>query len=346
MFRWLVFALGVAALAAGGAAYHLQTFPGLDMPVLIAGFGLLLLASSALLGIQTGSLPAKLVLDNRQGALVVHEARGATAALGYGDIERVGLRFRGRGRVLVALIRANGAFWDLFRTRRRGLADEMGQRVRNFLEQSRRKERTYPALPTRLRTESANDASTVYWKDSLVPRASLWIFAFMSGMALMLIGGLIRAGLTLEIALAGPGAALFLFALYLGYSLIFGERGLRVSRQAISFGFTRGGGWVEQKSMPLSDVRAILYSFDAYGGIPQLLLPDAELLPKIVGTDPLSSTRSMTAGLVRVAGDLRAGWKVFRIALPGLTASEALALEFWLERALRDAGAGESLFRG
>lgn len=344
VFSWLVFLLGVVAAIGGPAVWYLRYYAGIDMPVLITGFGILLIAGSFLLRMQIAALPAKLTLDNRRGVLEIAEDDGRSFALGYGDIQRVALRMRGRGRVVVTLVRTNGAYWDLFRTNRRNFASEMGRRVENFLAQGRRKERTYPTPGEVFTIETgeslnANDPATgVYWSDRLMPRAAFWIFALLAGLAVLLAGALLRAQYSLPVAAGVPGAILGAFAVYLLYGLAIGKRGLRIGADgALSAGFVRGGRWISRQSVDRANIQAVLHSFDMYGGIPQLLLPDAELLPRIIGQlQSGDSAANRRGGLARMTADLRAGLRVFRVSLSGLSAGDALALEFFVERALRE----------
>lgn len=334
VFRWLILLTGGVALFAGPALNYFEFYRGIDMPVMIVGFGILLIAAGALLRIQTRSLPAALILDNRRGILEILENDGRVFGLGYGDIERVGLRMRGRGRVIVALIRKNGAYWDLFRTNRRSIASEMGTRVQTFIEQGRRKERTYPAPPDPLFTVSSGPAA-IYWKDQLIAGASSWIFLLLAGLAILVAGGLLRADLSLAIAAGAPAILMSVFALYLIYGLWLDKRGVRFDATELSYGFTRRGDWVSQKSVALDQIAGVLYSFDMYGGIPEILLPDADLYPRVTGLE--GETQAPTQGrLARIKADLRAGLRVFRLSLSGLSVGDALALEFWLEGTLRD----------
>ncbi|MCR9140949.1 MAG: hypothetical protein NXI24_01655 [bacterium] len=346
VFRWLVSVLGVAALCAGPALYYGEYLRALDLPVMLAGFGLLLIAAGQLLGIQIRSLPAAMALDNRRGVLEIREHDGREFSLGYGDIERVALRMRGRGRVVVALIRSNGAYWDLYRTNRRSTASEVGTRIQNFIQQGRRKERTYPDPGEGF--EEAQDPTAIYWRDRLMPRASLWVFWLIAGMATLAGGFLLRAEFSLNVAAGLPAIALGLFAAFLLFGLWFDRRGIRVCEAGFEYGFARRDQWVTRKSIDFADIADELYNFDMYGGVPEILLPDAELYPRITGRDapaagsgagqsPAASSKSKIGQeLARIKADARAGLRVARFTLSGVGAGDALALEFWLQKQRRE----------
>ncbi|MEQ9366675.1 MAG: hypothetical protein RIF32_20720 [Leptospirales bacterium] len=345
VFRWLVLLLGVVAVCAGPAFYYLKYVRGFELPLMIAGFGILLIAAGELLRIQFRGLPAVMALDNRKGVLEIQERDGRVFALGYGDIERVALRMRGRGRMIVSLIRKNGAYWDLFRTNRRSSASAVGNRVQNFLDQGRRKERTYPA-PGAGFTQTTDPAG-IYWRDRLTSRASAWIFLLLTGVGLLVAGFLLRADLSRELAFGAPAVGLGVLAAYLAYALRFDRRGLRIEARGLSYGFTRGDDWISRKSIDFDQIVGVLYNFDMYGGPPELLIPDVELYPRITGRDlsttgagngPRTSGAKSTAGagLARIKADLRAGLRVPRLGLSGVGAGDALALEFWLEGRCRE----------
>ena len=177
-----------------------------------------------------------------------------------------------------------------------------------------------------------------FYEKVLMPRAAFWIFALLAGLAVLLAGALLRAQYSLPVAAGVPGAILGAFAVYLLYGLAIGKRGLRIGADgALSAGFVRGGRWISRQSVDRANIQAVLHSFDMYGGIPQLLLPDAELLPRIIGQlQSGDSAANRRGGLARMTADLRAGLRVFRVSLSGLSAGDALALEFFVERALRE----------
>lgn len=343
-FRWTVLFLGIVALCAGPSLFYFKIVRGVDLPVMISGFGLILIAAGELLRIQIRGLPARMVLDNRKGELEIFESDGRRFALGYGDFERVALRMRGRGRVIVSLIRTNGAYWDLFRTNRRSLANEMGARVQNFIDQGRRKDRNYPDPGDRFEQDGASAKAAnraIYWQDRLALRASIWILLLLTGLATLAAGFLLRADIAFEIALGGPAAAIGICAAYMLYGLWFDRRGLRESAGTLEYGFTRGAGWVARASFDLRQAAGALYNFDMYGGLPEILLPDDELYPRVTGlpaqaSGPGSSKSRRESGLARIKADVRAGLRVRRLSLSGLNAGDALALEFWLEKLRRE----------
>ena len=332
VFRWLVFAIGIASALAVPVVVYLQVFRTFDLPVILAGFALLLLGASFLLDIIYRNLPRSMILDARKGQLEIVVEDGRSFLLGFGEIRGVGLRVRGRGRQVVTLLRANGSFWDLLRAGRRAVADDLARRVQSLLAAARRKENQYPELdPARFRLQEVEDGQTeISWDDPITRRALVWIAAVLAGLVLMGTGALLRAGVAPLISWSIAGVISFAVAAYVLYSAFSTGYAVRIGPHGLRSGVGAGAAFRERQHRRPAQIAGLLYSFDMFGGLPQLLLPDAELLPRISGQLSAGSAGKIS----RIAADLRAGLRVFRLTLYGLSAGDALALEYYLSRQL------------
>ncbi len=328
-FAYFAFALGVGLVAWGAGYYVLRSDAAYAL--LAVGIGAVLLFSGRMLAIQADSLPRALIFDGDGGRVEIRESGGASASFGFREIDRVALRYAGRGRFIAVLLRKNGASFDLFSAYGRKRAESRAAELARLVDQTRRAANYAPPLASAaLERLALPDGGWVYtWQDATSAPA-LW-----NALGLVAGGSLIAWSVGWLYGHPGPGAVLAGVFLLGGCVIALG--GMLHARRTRPFvavtgsRITHGRAPIERlaelaplahRYRLLDEIVALELIFDAAAGVQRLLaLKQSEYERQRKGRALLS-----------------AGFSAWRASLVGLRVSDGLALEYALRDALKTQG--------
>lgn len=327
-FAYFAFTLGAGLIAAGGGYYVLRADAAYAL--LAVGLGAVLFFSGRMLLIQADSLPRALIFDGDGGRVEIRESGGASVSFGFREIDRVALRYAGRGRFIAVLLRNNGASFDLFSVYGRKRAEVRAAELARLLDQAHSRDHAPPLSSAALERLALPDGGWVYtWQDSISTPA-LW-----NAVGLVAGGSLIAWSIGWLYGHPEPGAILA-GVFFLGGCLIalWGLLHARRTRPFIAVTGTRithGRAPLERMAelAPLAhryrlldEIVALELIFDAAAGVQRLLaLKQSEYERQRKGRALLS-----------------AGITAWRASLVGLRVSDGLALEYALRDALKSQG--------
>ncbi len=274
LFFYVLLASALAAIA-GGPVAHLYFERSLSLTLSLTGLGLVFAGGAMLHRVQMSLLPAKIVFDAAQKRVNIYVRAGdnePAAAVPFAEIETTSLRFRGRGRVMVALKRKNGALFDVIQCNRRGLAEGMAERLQAFAHENAGPAEPVSAEPS-YKTERTSEGETVLiWRDRISNRALTWIVLLFLGIASIAAGALLEFEATAPYFWT-PGILFAAFLVYAAFSLTFKERMLLLGREELSFGRReQDGALYAVGEITRAEIQNVSYSFDAYGGLPLLMI--------------------------------------------------------------------------
>lgn len=327
-FAYLAFTIGAGLIAGGGGYYAFSSDAAYAL--LAIGVGAVLLFSGRMLLIQADSLPRALIFDGDGGRVEIRESGGASVSFGFREIDRVALRYAGRGRFIAVLLRNNGASFDLFSAYGRKRAEKRAAEIARLVDQARRADHPAPSLSAALECVALPDGGWVYtWQDSTSTPA-LWNAA-----GLVAGGSLIAWSVGWLYGHPEPGA-IFAGVFFLGGCMIalwglFHARRTRPFIAVTGTRITHGRAPLDRMAelAPLAhryrlldEIVALELIFDAAAGVQRLLaLKQSEYERQRKGRALLS-----------------AGITAWRASLVGLRVSDGLALEYALRAALKSQG--------
>lgn len=328
----LAFALGALLLAAGEVS---------DVSLITAGGGLMFLCGGLLSRMQLKRIPTRLIFRSDTGCLQIEDSDGQTGELGFGDITGVTMRLRGRRRYIAALLRRNGAWWDVCDFNRKANAESMLRKLDNFIKGARLRNERYPAMPTEQIHIHTTDERTIYrWQDRQSPFAALIILLLFTGAALAGLGAAFQndwlpAGYYVVGGLYGAFTAYAIFSIIRGYLL---DNFISIDQYKIASGRVARGRELERSagskhSLELAKLKSIQFSFDSIAGVQRIFVMDQETF------ETIDAQHNSTGQFGKFFGIIKASLTGFRIVMFGLNSVQILALEVHLRREARRRGA-------
>ncbi|MBX3125474.1 MAG: hypothetical protein KF718_02095 [Polyangiaceae bacterium] len=323
---------GLIALGATGVV------PGL--PALTAyGFGLTFL-SGALLAVTSGSPPGRLVFDDQQAALLVHEAgAGEPGRLSYAAIAGFSVREvrstqnqHTTVHYRVVMDKQDGGFWQLGEFRDRAAADALCSTLGSSVDLSREPSRA----PDESRlsgalTESRHDAfAELRWRRRVHPLAVLTFLGVPLGLGLATHGGRGELPGVVYWAVIALLGLIVLATLATTLLSIGKECVIRVDSEKLHVRET-GGVLGFGFEMPLAEIRAVTFLLTPSGADSSLLVLDER------GRRALDEARAPASAASAFESALSL-LQAKRIGAADLDTATKLALERWLEREIRARG--------
>lgn len=331
------FVLG-AAVSALGAMVSAASLP----PTLFFGFGLLF-ASVGLLAVIAPRAPARLVFDNQQRRLFVHEDPSAAADLaasmpyeaiaGFDVREHVSQRNRRTQRTWdVVMVKHDCAWWKLDSFSRsdaaHALRDALSSNV-HLAKPAASASASAPrgfALPPPFTEELSPDVSKLRWPRRLEPRSLIGILGVTGGFALLFSVAWSRLS-GVAIGIASVMFALFVLVLLAAVAQTLGKQA-EVTVTPEQLEFREMSGFLPRSfRMPLASITAATFMFSDAGGDAAVLVLDegAEATFRAAATTTPKELSEVFALAVTMT-------RVKRITVLELNITARLALEQWIER--------------
>ncbi len=219
--------------------------PGSAAGFFLAGFGLPPLSAAFHIKFAEKK-PAAFLFNNFREVFTVTEKNGASASIGYGDLEDVRVRKQaqssGDGPTTYAYVvymqKKDGAFWDLYQSAKEKESSEMLEKLKKVIRLESKTSVPPQKLPDFIRYSSDSGKSTFQWKDRFAIVSRLTAFCVLTGIGIILYGA-VRNVVKSETGYFGASIVL-LFFIFLGCYLALKSLGafhvVEISEKRLKYG--------------------------------------------------------------------------------------------------------------